>query len=146
MPDNKPLRHAVSVVITNDKGETLFARRSPHKAEFPLAWSLPSHFMNDGEQPADTIARIAADKLGVELEMVALLNEGYGDHGDFVLFMHDYTARITKGIPTIISNDYVKLLWAKAEDFLPTLQQKGDCTRLYSEYITQYYSGAPNAV
>lgn len=131
----KPTKHAISVIIQNQKGETLFARRSPHKKSFPLAWSLPSHFVNDDESPEDTIARIGLHKLGVKLTSIRLLNEGYGDRPDFQLFMHDYAAVIESGEPKITSDDYTELTWAKADEFLPTIQVKGECTRLYSEYL-----------
>jgi isopentenyldiphosphate isomerase len=131
----KPTKHAISVVIQNQKGETLFARRSPNKKEFPLAWSLPSHFVGDGEKPEDTITRIGLHKLGIQLKPIRLLNEGYGERPDFRLFMHDYAVEIESGEPKIASDDFVELTWAKAEDFLPTIKVKGDCTRLYGEYL-----------
>lgn len=133
----KPIKHAISVVIQNEKGETLFAQRSPHKKEFPLIWSLPSHFMKDSEAPAETIERIGMHKLGVRLKPIHLLNEGYGERPHFRLFMHDYAVEILSGEPKIISDDFVELIWTKAEDFLPTIKVKGDSTRLYGEYLTQ---------
>ncbi|MGH7196390.1 MAG: NUDIX hydrolase [Candidatus Saccharimonadales bacterium] len=133
----KPIKHAISVVIQNQKGETLFAQRSPHKKEFPLVWSLPSHFVNEGEKPEDTIVRIGLHKLGIKLKLVRLLNEGYGERSDFRLFMHDYAVEIVSGEPEIVSEDFVNLKWAKAEEFLPTIKIKGDCTRLYGEYLAR---------
>jgi hypothetical protein len=49
--------------------------------------------------------------------------------------MHDYAVEIESGEPKIASDDFVELTWAKAEDFLPTIKVKGDCTRLYGEYL-----------
>jgi ADP-ribose pyrophosphatase YjhB (NUDIX family) len=132
---DKPIKHAISVVIKNERGETLFARRSAHKKEFPLVWSLPSHFVVDGETPEQTIRRIGHDKLGVDLQMEQLLNEGYGERSDFRLFMHDYAATVLSGKPHIASGDFVELQWATAENFLPTIKTKGDCTRLYGEFL-----------
>jgi isopentenyldiphosphate isomerase len=131
----KPIKHAISVVIRNLQGETLFALRSPNKKSFPSTWSLPSHWVADGETPEATIARIGAHKLGVKLTPVRLLNEGSGDRPDFTLFMHDYEARIVEGTPHITSDDYVELKWAEAASFLATLPVKGECTRLYGEYL-----------
>ena len=118
----KPIRHAISVVIKNKQGETLFARRSRHKKEFPLVWSLPSHFADDGEAPEDTIARIGLHKLGVKLTPLRLLNEGYGERPDFRLFMHDYAVEVESGEPRIASDDFVALKWANAEEFLQLLK------------------------
>lgn len=61
---NKPIRHAVSVVIKNRQGETLFALRNKEEKSFPLVWSLPSHFVKEGESFEDTVGRIGIDKLG----------------------------------------------------------------------------------
>jgi isopentenyldiphosphate isomerase len=133
----KPIKHAISVVIQNQQGETLFAQRSPYKKEFPLVWSLPSHFVNEGEKPEDTIARIGLYKLGVKLKPIRLLNEGYGERPGFRLFMHDYVVEVTGGEPRIASDDFVELKWAKADEFLPTIKIKGDCTRLYSEHLAK---------
>ena len=133
----KPVKHAISVIIQNQKGETLFAQRSPHKKEFPLVWSLPSHFMEDGERPKDTISRIGLYKLGVKLEPIRMLNEGYGERPDFQLFMHDYLVEIVSGKAQIASDDFVDLKWANADEFLPTIKIKGDCTRLYGEYLAR---------
>jgi ADP-ribose pyrophosphatase YjhB (NUDIX family) len=133
----KPTRHAVSVIIHNSNGQTLFALRSPHKTSYPLVWSLPSHYVAEDETPEDTVARIGRHKLGVKLALVRLVNEGYGDRTDFRLFMHDYEARITEGSPNTASDDYVELKWAEAASFLNSLPVKGECTRLYSEYLAQ---------
>jgi ADP-ribose pyrophosphatase YjhB (NUDIX family) len=133
----KPTKHAISVVIRSSKEETLFALRSPNKKSFPLTWSLPSHMVADGETPEATIARIGTHKLGVKLASVRLLNEGYGDRPGFRLFMHDYEAKIVDGTPYIASDDYVELKWTETASFLATLPIKGECTRLYSEYLEQ---------
>jgi len=130
----KPVKHAVSVII-RDNDKTLFALRSSNKKRFPLTWSLPSYFIGEGETYNETIKRIGKDKLGVDLEPLGLLNEGYGERDDFILFMHDYEAKITNGAPRINSDDYVKLSWEEPESFLLTIETKGECTRLYEEYL-----------
>jgi len=130
----KPIKHAISVVIKKGN-KTLFSLRSPNKKEFPSVWSLPSHFMEPGEKYIDTIKRVGKHKLGVNLDVVRLLNEGYGERDDFRLFMHDYLVKIVDGEPHICSDDYTQLVWEDAETFLPTINIKGDCTRLYWEYL-----------
>jgi len=71
----KPIKHAISVVIRNSQGQTLFALRSPKKKNFPLIWSLPSFWVADSETPEATIARIGAHKLGVKGECTRLYSE-----------------------------------------------------------------------
>ena len=62
---NKPIRDAVSVVIINDRGETLFALRNKNEKSFPLVWSLPSHFVKDGDSFDKTVEDIGNDKLEI---------------------------------------------------------------------------------
>jgi isopentenyldiphosphate isomerase len=131
----KPIKHAVSVIIQNKEGQTLFALRSPHKKSFPLTWSLPSHFMAVGERPQDTIQRIGSHKLGVELEPGVLVNEGYGERADFRLFMHDYTATVSRGVPHINSDDFIELKWSEPRQQLHSMTEMGDCCRLYKEAL-----------
>jgi len=94
-------------------------------------------FMEDGERPKDTISRIGLYKLGVKLKPIRMLNEGYGERSDFRLFMHDYLVEIVSGKAQIASDDFVDLKWANTDEFLPTIKIKGDCTRLYGEYLAR---------
>ncbi len=133
---NKPIKHAVSVVITNDKGETLFALRNKDETSFPLVWSLPSHFVKPNESFEETVRRIGEDKLGVDLKLVKLLNEGTAERDDFIIFMHDYLAEIVDGIPQIVPDDpYEQIKWEHPEKQLLSMQIMGDCCRLYKEYL-----------
>lgn len=131
----KPIRHAVSIVVKNTKGETLFALRSPHKDSYPSTWSLPSHYVDEGEELTETVRRIGEKKLGVVLESVELINEGKSDRGNFTLFMHDYEARVVEGEPHIVSGDYTELKWAEPHAHLESMETMGDCCRLYKESL-----------
>lgn len=137
----KPVRHAVSIVIKNGRGETLFALRSPHKDSYPSTWSLPSHYVSEGEELAETVRRIGEKKLGVALEPVELINEGKSDRGNFTLFMHDYEARVAEGEPRIVSDDYTELKWAEPHKHLESMEVMGDCCRLYKESLEADKSG-----
>ena len=132
---NKPIRHAVSVVIQNNKNETLFALRSPKSTSYPLAWSLPSHYVEGNESHQETVKRIGKNKLGVDLEIGELLNEGNSDRGDFELFMHDYLATVKSGEPGIVSDNYTELKWSEPKSQLKSMKIMGDCCRLYKEYL-----------
>lgn len=132
---NKPVRHAISVVIKDSKGEVLFAKRSAKKTSYPLAWSLPSYFIAHNEQPEETIRRIGKEKLGVELKAGKLLNEGASDRSEFTLFMHDFEAEIVTGAPRIVSDDYIELKWANPIEQLASMKIMGNCCRLYKEYL-----------
>ncbi len=133
---SKPVRHAVSVVIQNSSKQTLFALRSPQASSYPLVWSLPSYFVAENETRGETIRRIGKNKLGIELEIGELLNEGISDRGDFTLFMHDYSATMNEGQPRIVSDFYTDLKWAEAKSQLASMKVMGDCCRLYKEYLS----------
>lgn len=119
---DKPIKHAVSVVIKDNKNRTLFALRSPNKSEFPLFWSLPSHFVNAEENFEETIIRIGRNKLGVNLEPIKLLNEGHGERPEFILFMHVFAAKIVKGNPCLNSDDFIELKWSEPALQLSTVK------------------------
>lgn len=132
---SEPVRHAISVVIKNDKGEVLFTKRSANKTSYPLAWSLPSHYAKDKESPADTVKRIGQNKLGVDLKIGKMINEGLSEREDFTLFMHDYEAVIVNGAPQLVSNDYTEIKWSDPEKQFASMSVMGDCCRLYKESL-----------
>ncbi len=129
------MRHAVSVVVRNENNETLFALRSANESSYPLVWSLPSHYVKEGESPEETVKRIGINKLGVELESVELLNEGVIDRGIFTLFMHDYSAKIVVGDVKLMREHYEELKWSEPISQLQSMEIMGDCCRLYKEYL-----------
>ena len=131
----KIIRHALSIIIKNNKGETLFAFRSPNKNSYPSTWSLPSHFVGEDEKFEDTVKRIGKNKLGVSTEAIKLINEGKSDRGNFILFMHDYEVKIIEGEPHIVSDDYTELKWSEPNLQLASIKTMGDCCRLYKEYL-----------
>lgn len=132
---DKPIRHAISVVIQNENNETLFALRSANEPSYPLTWSLPSHYVKENETPEETVKRIGKNKLGVELGLAELLNEGTSDRGDFILFMHDYLAKIVSGEPQVMSEHYERLKWSEPTTQLRSMDTMGDCCRLYKEHL-----------
>ncbi len=133
---SKPLRRAVSVVIQNEEGKTLFALHSAHKDPYPNTWSLPSYYMQPGEEPEDTARRIGTGKLGTVLEVGELLNEGTSEQEEF--FRQMYVFRVTPfGEPKIITDDYSEFRFFWPEEHIATMPILGDCTRLYKEYLNK---------
>lgn len=133
---NKEIKDAVSVIIKNENGETLFALRNKSEKSFPLVWSLPSHFVKTGESVDETVRRIGKNKLGVELTTVRLVNEGKAERDDFIIFMHDYEAKVISGRPHITTEDpYEEIKWQDAESQLASMTVMGDCCRLYKESL-----------
>lgn len=131
---SKPLRRVVSVVIQNEEGKTLFALRSAHKDPYPNMWSLPSYYMQPGEEPEDTTRRIGIGKLGTTLDVGELLNKGTSEQEEF--FRQMYVFQVTPSSePRIITDDYSELGFFWPEEHIAIMPILGDCTRLYKEYL-----------
>jgi len=133
----KEIRHAISVVIQNNSGKTLFAFRSKDKPSYPSVWSLPSATIRNSESPQDTIKRIGVDKLGVDLKPGSLLIEGKQDRDDYILFMHDYEATLSSGTPRVVSSDYDNIEWKDSITQINQIKPEdmGMCTKLYKQYL-----------
>lgn len=129
-----PLKHAVSIILKNKEGKVLFALRSPHKTSYPNVWSLPSHYVKEGETFEDTVRRIGMHKLGIDLVPINMIHEGTSDREDFTLFMHDYLVE-SEGEPRITSDDYIELRWEYPEIQFASMKVMGDCCRLYKEFL-----------
>jgi hypothetical protein len=91
----------------------------------------------DGETLEETCKRIGKTKLGVDLEIIEMTNEGHGlkDRGDHEIFMHDYRVKVVSGTPRVASDDYVELKWEVPSVQFNDMKGMGDCCRLYKEYL-----------
>ena len=56
-------------VIFNDKGEVLLLK---HRFRAGSGWGLPGGFMEQGEQPIDTLLRELREEIGLEVDDVQL--------------------------------------------------------------------------
>lgn len=131
----KPIKHAISIVLLNKNKETLFALRNKHKKSYPNTWSLPSHFVEEGETFEDTIKRIGKNKLGCELEKDFLLKENKFEREKFILFMHVYQVKLISGKPKVNTTSYQKIKWEDAKTQFNEMDVFGACTTLYKEYL-----------
>jgi len=133
---DKKLRTAVSVVVNDGRGRTLFALRNEKEKSFPLVWSLPSTFVREDESLQKAVKRIGLEKLGLELEPGEEINRGIIERNGFMLLMHDLKAEIVSGKPEIQKNDpYKKLKWEFADKQFKAQKKMGECCRLYKEYL-----------
>ena len=93
----------VVAIIQNDKGQVLVTERAiePEKGKL----DLPGGFMKWGEAPAEAAKRETKEEVGVEIEIIKLVDILIDDYWYQNLWEKTltvgFTARITKGEPSI---------------------------------------------
>ena len=137
------IKRSISFVVRHptDSGLVLAVRRPPDDDERPDAWGLPAGSLRDGETRQDAVRRAGREKLGVELEVGRLLEEGELERGDperggYTLRMRLYEARIASGEPRVPQDapgvtQYTALDWTTAATFEPAARAGSLCCRLY---------------
>ncbi len=88
----------VAAVIADDRGRFLLARRRPG-SHLEGLWEFPGGAMEDGETPAQALARELVEELGVAIEVGEPLTFAWHrDEARDVLLLF-YSARIVDGTP-----------------------------------------------
>ncbi len=108
---------AICVLVVDDEGRVLLGRR----AHEPAAgrWDVLGGFMNENEQPFDTLRRELREETSLDVEpgrFVAAVTDRYGDDGNATLNLC-WTATIVSG-DAAPSDDVVELGWFEP-DALP---------------------------
>ena len=115
-------RYAAAVVIYNELGEVLLARRSAHKVPHPNVLSLPSTYIRnkDGSyvhlQPSDEGVReqltdAVKKKLGLDIIIEDEIGKMEGQQSSYWLHMTDYFAKFTGGIIIPNGDDFSEALF-----------------------------------
>ena len=136
------VKRSVSFVIrSRDEPERVLAvRRPPDDDDLPDAWGLPAASLRAGESWPDAVRRAAREKLGVDVDVGALLEEGELERTEYTLHMRLYEARIRAGEPRVPQTtpgvtQYSALDWAAAETFLPAAAEGSLCCRLWLRHV-----------
>lgn len=132
------MKRSVSFVIRDPDrpGRVLAVRRPPDDEDLPDAWGLPAGSLRKGESWSEAVQRAGREKLGVELDVDSLLEEGTIERAAYTLEMRLYEARIRSGAPSVPQRtsavtQYSALEWADADVFVPAAQAGSLCCRLY---------------
>lgn len=132
------IKNSVAVVIYSpDRSAFLVVQRPGDDADLPNAWGLPAASLKDGETFEDAVWRAGKEKLGVELKVEKLIQEGQLDRSTYTLFMKEFEASLVKGnpiVPQLIKGvtQYQHLQWARDPSILKEAAKKGSlCSRLY---------------
>ena len=132
----KPMRNAISYVIYNkDKSKFLSVKRPEDDNDLPNVWGLPAGNVKDGESFEQAVLRSGKEKLGVELEIEDIVDEGDIERNNYVLNMKLYETKIVKGEPRVPQQaegtQYQDWKWATSEELKEAAQKDSLCCRLY---------------
>jgi 8-oxo-dGTP diphosphatase len=108
---------AVCALIVDDAGRVLLGRRAVEPAAG--RWDILGGFMEEDEQPLETLRREMREELGVEIEpadFVAAVADRYGEDGHATLNLC-WTARVVGG-ELRLSDELAEVRWF-ARDELP---------------------------
>ena len=132
------IKRSISFVVRQptDASRILAVRRPPDDDELPDAWGLPAGSLRAGETWADAVRRAGHEKLGVELDVGGVLEEGDLERDGYALRMRLYEARIARGEPRVPQaapgvTQYTETRWATAATLEPAARAGSLCCRLY---------------
>jgi ADP-ribose pyrophosphatase YjhB (NUDIX family) len=135
-----PIKRSVALVIRSELDPTLVLAvlRPPDDEDLPDVWGLPAASLRSGESWLDAVRRAARDKLGIEVDPGALLNEGAQRRPSYSLEMRVYEASIRTGEPDVQqpaqrATRYVAWKWAAADSLAPAAEKGSLCARLFLE-------------
>ena len=109
---------AICALVLDDEGRILLGRR----AHEPSAgkWDILGGFMDEFEQPLDTLRRELREETGLEVEprrFVGAVSDRYGETGNATLNLC-WTARVVSGEPKP-ADDVAELRWFAAGELPP---------------------------
>ncbi|HXV57891.1 MAG TPA: NUDIX domain-containing protein [Gaiellaceae bacterium] len=107
-----------SAVVVDADGRILLARRAhdPGKG----LWDLLGGFMDEGEEPLETLRRELREEAAVELEVEDFLGglpDRYGDDGNWTVNLY-WRARVASGEPAP-ADDVAELAWIPPGELPP---------------------------
>lgn len=107
-----------SAIVLDGDGRLLLARRAGAPGEG--LWDLPGGFMDEGEEPLETLRRELREEAGVEVapgEFLDGLPDRYGKEGGWTINLY-WTARIESGEPAA-SDDVAAFAWFRPGELPP---------------------------
>jgi len=111
----------VSAVVRDAEGRILLARRAGEPGAG--LWDLPGGFMDEGEEPLDTLRRELREETGLEIEpgeFLGGLPDRYGDDGIWTVNFY-WEARLGPG-EARPADDVAELAWFPASELPPREQ------------------------
>lgn len=112
---------AICALAVDTEGRVLLGRRAREPAVGK--WDLLGGFMDEGEQPLETLVRELREETGLEVEpgaFVGVVSDRYGDSGNATVNLC-WTARIVGG-EARAADDVAELRWFRPEN-LPAREE-----------------------
>lgn len=109
---------AICALVLDDAGRVLLGRRAHEPAQG--LWDVLGGFMDEAEQPEETLRRELREETGLEVEpldFVAAVTDTYGPGGNYTLNLC-WTARVVAGEPAP-SDDVAALAWFAPDELPP---------------------------
>ncbi|MCA8938457.1 MAG: NUDIX hydrolase [Planctomycetes bacterium] len=128
------LRDAVVVVIRDDFGHLLLARRAEVDT-FPGVWNLVTGAANPGENLVDACRRETKEEIGIDIQVTRKLWESTTSGAPFVL--HWYEAQALSDNYRLDPTEVSALRWIAPEE----LQDAGLMFRESVEFLERYLKG-----
>lgn len=141
----KPIKHSVAFVIYNpDRSNFVIVKRPEDDKDLPNVWGLPVGSLLEEETFENCVIRSAKEKMGIEVGVGRLVNEGEIDRDDYILHMKEFEARIRKGdilVPQENSNvtQYSEWKWGSTSDLIKAAQGGSLCSQLYLSSIDRIW-------
>jgi ADP-ribose pyrophosphatase YjhB (NUDIX family) len=107
-----------SAIVLDDEGQLLLAQRADEPGEG--LWDLPGGFMDEGEDPLETVRRELREEAGVDVELeefVGAVPDRYGDDGPWTMNLY-WSARIVSGEPQA-ADDVARFEWFLPDELPP---------------------------
>jgi ADP-ribose pyrophosphatase YjhB (NUDIX family) len=130
-------KRSVALAIT-DPGRpdlVLLVQRPADDEDLPNVWGLPASTLRDHESWEDAAHRAGRDKLGVELQLGPILQEGEIQRTGYLLQMRLLQATIRHGTPSVPQphagvTQYRAARWAPVADLQHAADRGSLCARL----------------
>ena len=133
----KPLMNSLSFVIFNkDRSKFLTVKRPLDEKDHPGTWGLPAGSVKKGESFEDALLRAGKQKLGVQLKLVRLINQGTIERDTYLLFMKMFEVEIIAGEPEVPQpvegmTQYTEWRWGIADDLIAAAKVGALCCQLF---------------
>jgi ADP-ribose pyrophosphatase YjhB (NUDIX family) len=131
-------KRSVSLAIHHprDPSRVLLVQRPADDDDLPGVWGLPAASLLPGEGWHEAVQRAARDKLGVEVTVGDVVEEGTKQRAAYTLAMRLYTARLGAGEPVVPQDtpgvtQYQAWRWGTVLDLQPAAECGSLCSQLY---------------
>ena len=104
-----------AAIIRNTAGEILICQRGAG-GSCAFLWEFPGGKQEAGETAADCLVRECREELGIEIDIVALIEQTSYTYPDNKIGLSFFAAQITGGVPQ--KSVHQEILWVRPAELL----------------------------